>query len=350
MFGFFRTLLALLVVIGHLHGPSQIGTYAVFGFYILSGYLMTTIMHERYGYKFSGQVKFAINRFLRIFPTYWVAILISIICLLIFGDAITDFKNNIYWPTNLEEWTRNIFLIFTNSSRPRLSPATWALTVELFYYILICLGISKSRRRSLYWLGFSFLYTILLFLNNPADWRTRYFPIPAASLPFAIGASIYHYNELFKKALRVSRIKKPSIWLLVICLNFCLFFTIDTIFNLNSTIIIGFYLNLLFVTLCITALLAEGFPYISKEKDILIGKFSYPVYLIHWQAGAVISAISFQKLSMGFLSLNGVILLVASVILSFAISYLIIKYIDDPIDSKRKAIKAGIRYTNVSKK
>lgn len=46
MFGSFRTLLALGVVISHLGSAPYMGTYAVFGFYALSGYLMTLIMHE----------------------------------------------------------------------------------------------------------------------------------------------------------------------------------------------------------------------------------------------------------------------------------------------------------------
>lgn len=270
MFGLFRTCLALLVVVGHLHGPFELGTYAVFGFYILSGYLMTTIMHESYGYSFSGKVKFAINRFLRIFPTYWTAILISILFLFLFGNKITNFKDTIYLPNNLEEWTRNIFLIFTPSSMPRLSPATWALTVEVFYYALICIGISKYPRRTIYWLGLSSVYTILLLLENPSNWTARYFPIPAASLPFSIGASIYHYKSFFKQALQASRISKASVWFCIICLNFLLFFLVDKTINSNYLFTLGFYLNLIFMTLCITALLTEGIPFLDRKKTILL--------------------------------------------------------------------------------
>ena len=54
MFGTYRTLLALMVVALHLGGYRVMGAYAVFGFYILSGYLMTLIMHVSYGYSTSG--------------------------------------------------------------------------------------------------------------------------------------------------------------------------------------------------------------------------------------------------------------------------------------------------------
>lgn len=49
MFGTYRAFLALMVVALHLGGIPKIGAYAVFGFYCLSGYLMTLIMQTNYG-------------------------------------------------------------------------------------------------------------------------------------------------------------------------------------------------------------------------------------------------------------------------------------------------------------
>lgn len=69
MFGTYRTILALMVVFLHLGGVPRIGAYAVFGFYCLSGYLMTLIMQTTYGYSFQGVIKYGINRFLRNYPS-----------------------------------------------------------------------------------------------------------------------------------------------------------------------------------------------------------------------------------------------------------------------------------------
>ena len=64
MFGVYRAFLALMVVALHLGGLPVVGAYAVFGFYVLSGYLMTLIMQDRYGYTASGRSAYAVNRFL----------------------------------------------------------------------------------------------------------------------------------------------------------------------------------------------------------------------------------------------------------------------------------------------
>lgn len=52
MFGFFRYRLSTLVVIAHIFPAlaGWTGVYAVFGFYMLSGCLMTLVLSENYGF------------------------------------------------------------------------------------------------------------------------------------------------------------------------------------------------------------------------------------------------------------------------------------------------------------
>jgi peptidoglycan/LPS O-acetylase OafA/YrhL len=68
LFGIFRFTLALNVMIFHVMAIKVIGPYAVYSFFILSGFLMTTIMKNTYGYTVSGFKSYAYNRLLRIFP------------------------------------------------------------------------------------------------------------------------------------------------------------------------------------------------------------------------------------------------------------------------------------------
>ena len=61
MFGVFRLILAFNVVAFHIAGIPTIGRYAVYSFFILSGFLMATIMHKTYGYDVQGLKKYALN-------------------------------------------------------------------------------------------------------------------------------------------------------------------------------------------------------------------------------------------------------------------------------------------------
>jgi len=146
MFGFFRAMLAIWVMAFHLVGIPVIGEYAVFSFFVLSGFLMTTIMHETYGYHASGIKKYALNRFLRLYPMYWVTISLSILTILYVGhEYSTTYKEVLYIPYNLEMIASNLLMIFPQpvfypfALEPRLSPPTWALTIEIFFYICIAL-------------------------------------------------------------------------------------------------------------------------------------------------------------------------------------------------------------------
>lgn len=112
--GFMRTAFALLVIIGHsFHlggfGPDTLtrfssgtlafGTVAVLGFFILSGYLITA------SFVYASSVwRYLWNRFLRIMPAFWVALVV-----VAFGFAPFSYF--------LEHGTLNGFLI-TNAGGP----------------------------------------------------------------------------------------------------------------------------------------------------------------------------------------------------------------------------------------
>ena len=101
MFGTFRAILALMVVALHLGGIPALGNYAVFAFYCLSGYLMTLILQRNYGYTLAGFSKYIFNRFLKIYPVYWVSILFTLaLVVMTTYDVTRDFHRAIYLPVD----------------------------------------------------------------------------------------------------------------------------------------------------------------------------------------------------------------------------------------------------------
>ncbi|MBN4073864.1 acyltransferase [Beggiatoa alba] len=287
MFGTYRTLLALMVVALHLGGVPVIGGYAVFGFYILSGYLMTLIMQTSYGYTFSGMRRYAENRFLRIYPMYWLSVLFSLVLIYFVGE---DFSSNyhaaIYFPSDFTEIIRNILLFFPFIETPRLTPPAWALTVEIFFYILIGLGLSKNRTIVLYWVAISVSYHVVaLYLDF--GWKHRYFTIAAASLPFSAGAFIYYYKQEMLEIL--SRLKGrdqeylPYVIFCGILLNWFVGHMLE------SSRGVFFYSNFVLCAIMVVVLCErKTLPYLNRKFDKWMGDFSYPIYLIHYQVGLVV--------------------------------------------------------------
>lgn len=343
MFGIFRTLLALMVVAGHLFGPPELGVYAVFGFYTLSGYLMTFIINRNYGHTTEGIKAYFLNRILRIYPMYYCAIILSILILFLLGSDITTFKQEIQVPSTLRDWFQNIFLFFPTGTKVRLSPPSWALTIELFFYILIGLGLSKTKLRTLLWFLIGIIYTVFS-LATDAPWRDRYSVIWAASLPFSIGALIYYYESKLIQSLNKMKLNKPILWFSLILLNFLFFLFLKHFSNYNGLLHYGFYLNLAFTSLCIISLIKSNI-HLTKRIDNWVGQFSYPIYLIHIQIGAVIFVLinrysSYQYsniIEMGIV--QRIIFLFVSIVFTLLISYSMLKVIDGPINRLRELIK-----------
>lgn len=135
MLGTIRFLLALGVVASHTRGyqfdlyPDS-GIVAVCAFFMLSGYLMPATLEKNY----SGHATpYLINRFLRIFPMYWLALGIALVVLPqlpAWSDAY-DF--------GVQPVLQNFILLGLNqwpNDTLYIGPA-WTLDVELQYYLLV---------------------------------------------------------------------------------------------------------------------------------------------------------------------------------------------------------------------
>jgi peptidoglycan/LPS O-acetylase OafA/YrhL len=340
MFGSFRTWLAVMVVAFHLLGVPLIGPYAVFSFFVLSGFLMTTIMHGSYGYTLAGRRRFAINRILRLYPAYWIAALVAIAVILGLGeDNMRRFRDTIYLPRSLPEILSNLTMIYPDffpaSVQPRLSPPTWAITVELVYYALICVGISRTRMVSLAWLAASLIYVaVTLILREPHAYR--YASIPAGSLPFAIGSCVYFYKQEIRTVLdwaKVFRIQNIVVALLATYALSVVGFHRTKSDALQET---GLYLSTaLAAALMVRLYDLQASPQLAR-LDKLIGDYSYPIYLLHWQLGALAA---FLLKGIGGRAYGPAAVFILAMIMVLAVATAIVFGLDPAIERLRRTVR-----------
>jgi peptidoglycan/LPS O-acetylase OafA/YrhL len=343
MFGTYRTILALAVIVHHLLSVPVIGQYAVHGFFILSGYLMTLIMHKSYGYSARGILSFGFNRFLRLYPSYWIVLILSAAIILAVGvDNARSYHSGIYLPSTAGEWLQNLSLFYANwfpmKSFPRLAPPTWALTLELLFYMLIALGVSKSKPITVAWFAASVVFTLGTHFSEKG-YDYRYLFVGAASLPFSIGALIFHYREMFLSKLKHISDTRSLIILLVL-------FTLNSIAAGGFKLLgfpsflqsLCFYANLLLNVLVISILAGRPKLPISEALDKWIGDFSYPLYLFHWQAGMLVSFLIFHEPQRGP-NLNGLVCFLGALIVCAVVSYLMIRFVDRPVEMLRATVR-----------
>ena len=283
-----------------------------------------------------GMCRYAENRFLRIYPMYWLSILFSLVLIFFVGEEFSsNYHAAIYFPGDFAEIIRNILLFFPFVESPRLTPPAWALTIEIFFYILIGLGLSKNRTIVLFWVAVSVGYHVIA-LSLDFGWTHRYFTILAASLPFSTGALIYHYKQEILKLLSGvgggAQEHLPYVVFFGILLNWFVGHMLESPKGLF------FYCNYILCAIMVVVLCErKTLPYINRKFDKWMGDFSYPIYLIHYQVGLVVIIL----LGMAGFTYErpDLMLMLISIPFVFLISWCLTVTIEKPIEVIRAKIK-----------
>jgi peptidoglycan/LPS O-acetylase OafA/YrhL len=330
MFGIYRFILATLVIITHT-APDRFvpgGFYAVFSFYMLSGYLMTYILNEQYGFSLRGIGRYLFNRALRIYPTYWVCFL----CTLSFVTAVPwltwQVSRNIVMPDSLIKWLSNIFIFgIGTSGRGRLIPQAWSLSVELLFYITI--GVLLARKKIIVgiWFGLSVVCTIYMDMAGTriADW---YQPLGAGSLPFSIGAVVYYWRDDLTSASRAA----PLISLFLYLLNIMIVAKAH-LYGIEAGYYISIYLSAL-ALITLRDVDKRSVPGRLGKWDDMMGNLSYPMYVSHFMVGIFVLWVFFKEPRGNGWSFTGVCYIYVLVF-----SYLIHRIFESRIDRIRKKVK-----------
>ncbi|MCF5233790.1 MULTISPECIES: acyltransferase family protein [unclassified Pseudomonas] len=288
MLGILRFCLASLVIIAHLgdgiHFVEHWGIFAVFGFYLISGYLITIILNTTYSFNFSS---FATNRFLRLFPIYYAVVIITLIAMAITPNP-SQYHNAWTFAGRPIDVIGNILIFpfeFYDSSF-RMVPPSWSVAVELVNYFMLWLFVARSKNLAIATLLLSAAYHISTFALD-MDWTRRYFPFYAALLPFSLGACIYFLKDYAKllttKSIKVATMTALLAW--AINLTVCGAFSGLGQNNFNTF----FYINLFSSAALVYLIANSNLQYTFKKSGKLLGDLAYPMFLLHWVAGFIMS-------------------------------------------------------------
>jgi peptidoglycan/LPS O-acetylase OafA/YrhL len=230
-----RFVLSLLVAQAHLYPLNApwapwLAWMSVFGFYTLSGYLMTRVLNERYGFGWSGTIAFAANRVLRLWPAYFVVVAFSLV--LLSHIAKSPLYAVLRLPETRWDWLVNFTVIGITgfdiqhmAARPVLAPNSWSLSVELVAYVLLALGFAKSSRRL--WLlaclgalalagSTGYCLAARTILHGPYCFQNRCWVVQAGFIPFAIGGLIFFHQRSLKLLAERHRVGMALVFALTI--------------------------------------------------------------------------------------------------------------------------------------
>lgn len=333
--GTLRFILALSVAYGHLAVPMSFPTadIAVQSFFVISGFYMALVLNEKYG---DGSYwLFISNRLLRLWPTYFVVLILSL--------GVADNWHSIAALDWLGLWFfiasqilivgQDLYLFLFVDHKGALAftshyaevsaplygfapiPQAWTLGLEIYFYLLApflvrrgpvflaaIIAASLVLRMALQWaFGFS---------GNP--WSFRFFPSEIAL--FLTGSLGYYVYAAADDAQR--RQAKALLSIVAVLLFACLAVNRwEGIPRLAS--------------LSLLAAVVVGVPKLfdvtrNLAWDKYIGELSYPLYICHFLFGWLLLPTTFPGV---FLAL----------FLSLAMSAALYHFVEKPIDVWRQS-------------
>lgn len=273
-FGAVRLTLASFVAASHLWVDMTQGyaAYAVWAFFVLSGFLMTLILTTKYGFDGPGLRSYAFNRFMRIFPLYWIAVAMGLLTLWYYNGIGIDLgrlNGEFHVPQGPREWSY-VITLFPGIQRGGLPvPVANALAIEVGFYLLMP-ALASSRGAAIFGVIFGALLNIKIGIISET-FGERYATFLPCLLPFATGALICHFREvLYRFAMpwtsAIAWIAHGLLW-----------------YRFPSwPWEWGLYVSLLLSAWLVISLHKQR----SGKLDKMLGDMSYPMYLIHTTVAA----------------------------------------------------------------
>jgi len=301
-------------------------------FFVISGYLITSIIIYEINQKKFNILNFYERRIRRILPALFFVIILNIPFALLFmlPDPLENFGQSLIATTF---FSNNILLYLTSGYwdlasefKPLLH--TWSLAVEEQYYIIfpILMILISNWRLKLQLLLFLTLFLLSLYvaeinINNGGSFYLLH------TRAFEILIGVFSAFFLIKKGFYNSKVLNESLSLLGIIMIFISIFIFD-----DSTPFPGIYSLIPTIGTCLIILFAVKDTFVnnflSKKIFIQIGLVSYSAYLFHQSIFSYMRIISVNEPSN--------LLLFFGIVLTFLLAYLSFQFVEKPFRDKTK--------------
>ncbi|MBI9061925.1 MAG: acyltransferase [Marinilabiliaceae bacterium] len=304
----FRGIAALAVVLYHytirysllydFETPSfmQVFKYGYLGvhlFFIISGFVIFMTIQKN-----NTPLLFLYKRFTRLYPTYWICLIVTLLAVSIFsltGRHISITASLI-----------NFSMFQEALNIPHVDGSYWSLTIELFFYLQIAFLLALKSIKHLYYWATLFL---LLFISN------KIIHIPLKSFYLNL-----HYSPLFLAGIFFYKLKfLKTKWIdhifIICCLISYVFFSKS---HAEQIIITLFFILFYFFVY-------NKLEFIGIKPLLFLGEISYALYLLHQNIGYIIMNVVRDYTN------NYSIVLLTPIFFSIILAWLVTKYAERPL-------------------
>lgn len=273
------------------------GYLGVYFFYIISGYVIYMSVINIHTW-----FDFILNRFARLYPTYWVSIVLTFFMVSLFSlpGRQTSFRDALINFSMLQDWI----------GVKHVDGVYWTLSRFVsFYFIIFIIHILNLKQRivgvCLFWLFLIFISKFLQLKGINIPGKISLLFLLKEGCFFIIGIMFYMIKQNGNKFLY----------------NLVIASCLIGIFFINGKL---FFMAALMFTLVFILFVKEYLTFINNRLLIWLGGISYSLYLIHQNIGYII--INFLKL----LHINYFLIVLIPTIISLVIASIITHYIERP--------------------
>ena len=310
-------------------------------FFVISGYLITSIIFIEISHGEFNLLKFYERRARRILPALCLVVLISIpfAWAVLLPNEIKDYSQSLiaisFFASNILFWSESGYFETAVELKPLLH--TWSLAIEeQFYVIFPILSVFLWRygtrvvASTVFSLSIlSFLISHHLTLTNPS---AAFYFLPSRGWELLLGslAGIFMINNK-KTSIHKKMSEFLAIFGLVIIMFSIFYFSKNTVFPGTNALIptLGTLLIIIFGSENTLVGKLLGIPFL-----VAVGLVSYSAYLWHQPIFAFA-----RHENMGKLSSNMIIILI---ILTFSFAYITWKFVESPFRNKKKFKRKNI--------
>ncbi len=290
----------------------EAGKFGVYLFFIISGFVIFLTLK-----KTNHVMDFAVSRFARLYPAYWVAVVLIFSMVYVFSlpGREVSLESALFNMTMLQGWVgvRNVDGVF------------WTLAMELVFYLIVATLyylrlLDKISAVSLGWLLLIFLSRyISLNYNVEINEYLKLFMLLEYGSLFIMGIMFYKIME--EKCLSAYFVASVAL-------------SIDMYVRPESS---------LFVFFCFVAFLLFVYQklfFLKLSPLIFLGSISYSLYLVHQNIGYIVIH-SLEKFQLA----NAVTVILIPLFVSILLATLITFYIEKPslIYIKNKWVESKVR-------
>jgi peptidoglycan/LPS O-acetylase OafA/YrhL len=356
-----RFFLALMVVIFHAGFSGYGGVYALYGFYLISGYVIYKSINQNYINKENWVFRFYFKRILRLLPSFLIASIIMYFALLsICNFSLFDQCQSI--PDNLTKYitSKNFNLndffqgIYPNTVIKKNPPQVvsffgfispfWTVSLEIIFYLLIPIIFLFNNKKIIIAMLFINLFIYIFYSfwlvekNDIGRWMDIvYRNFLPTLLFFNLGAVIYETKTIKLNYLISDFLLKFYRLFFLIGLIGVMLLSLNFYYSNYFVLQHNFYLFIVVFLTIVVIYIDKYNNYSSNKLDFFLGELSYPIYLNHMVVITVWGVYE-EFLSTRFNQLLVIFKIPIIVFLSILLSIIFYCLIDKNINKIRKLI------------